>query len=756
MTRRWRVLVFFLLLLCLSISPGCERATEPSHVQITVLKGTPYERGFAHGERHAGLIQGLYSRLLSDSIFPFLNREQISIAPILKVYGQPEYLDGQFSYLMLLESGRHLYENYLPEAIREELRGLADGSGLPLDEIILLNTFVDTMMGFRAVVVFIKHIQTPRLVSLDFGEAIAADGVDNNGDGETDEDGEGRFSNVPSPRGLMTEVPADTTLRMRLQDRTLGGLACPDPRNLDPIGEMTVEARCVLDECVRPECLGQSHYGRDCYNEVALECIAPRLLLECFDPNCQEVPDPGCVNIDSVRIQMDDQLYVSGDPALQISLLETGDDDAAEAANENPHALFCREEIEVLFTPPGGLPPASTVALKIQAGDQSPVYSPEPFHHRTMRADWLTFTTAGSPAGHPTDASPCMPVANRGVADASAQPAGIAFAARGTATKTGDPLLAHHFALLDANVVHEHGAIFLHIPDEGFPHVTIGWTGLIWGFSGMNSEGLAYAVNPSDSLDNPLTGGMLEDIEKPENLLQLLASPDLEGLARVLYERRLLSYGTPVGVAGRIMLQELSTAEEARQWLYSQQATYGWNFLLADAGGALVAVEVDSGVKAAPPRDTDAPYADVDGFASYTPDSSLPENLDDCGEPWASVGPDDLRVASHFTKNTGDMFVGLGPFTLQPQRHWTGFYYRSVRTLHLLGDALAPRLGELDAEAAIAVLREPELVDKRDSMAAVVFEPAERRLYWALGQVPATDGEFTLYDLRAAIEEATR
>jgi hypothetical protein len=37
----------------------------------------------------------------------------------------------------------------------------------------------------------------------------------------------------------------------------------------------------------------------------------------------------------------------------------------------------------------------------------------------------------------------------------------------------------------------------------GKAHAVLGWAGVIFGFSGMNEDGLTFASNPSDSLDNP-------------------------------------------------------------------------------------------------------------------------------------------------------------------------------------------------------------------------------------------------------------
>lgn len=747
---RFSHVVALLLLAVVTMSSACRSAEPPSHVHVAVLTGTPYERGLAHGLQFGAQVRSLYTRLLTTSILPFLNREQINIAPILNVYDGQEYRDGSFSRRLILESGHYLLENYLPADVEEELQGLADGAGMSLDEVLALNTFVDTMMAFRAIVLFIVQIQTPYIVELEIDGDVAGDGVDNDGDGRTDEDGEGRITEyTPSPHALLREVPTDATLRVVLRDRALGGLACPDPRNVEPFGEMSMAARCVDAACVRPSCAGLSLLERDCLRDTAVTCMAPRIDADCFDPACMELADPVCVDPQSVRIHVDGTLYTAEDPAVTLRLIPD-EEQAAAVAAWGQQAPVCQGDLEIVFAPPSGFAPASVVSVLLQATDLSPIYSPEPFHARSMRDERFAFTTAGYEAtlGAPT---PLYDIPNEGVDDGLTQPPALAFAARGTATADGAPILAQHFALLDTDVVHEHTALLVHVPEEGRPFVTVGWTGLVWGFSTMNDEGLVVAFQPSDSLDNPMLGGMLEDILDPENLRQLIASPNLAGLAAVLAERQLLTMGTPMGFAARQIVNQDATVEDAVATLYGMEATYGWNVMLADAAGEIAVVELDTGVQSSATHDG-APN-DLDGFMSYSPDESGDGNTDRYGRRWSSVGPDDIRMTSHFSKNVGDMMPNpiMGIFSPQPQRVWTGFYYRSVRAWHLLGEQIASRLGAIDVPATIEILRYPPLVDTRDSMNAVIYEPARARLHWAMGQVPATDAPFETFDLGATL-----
>ncbi|MBL6974136.1 MAG: hypothetical protein ISR64_00250 [Deltaproteobacteria bacterium] len=744
---------------------ACEEAREPTYTHTAILEGSAYHRGYEHGQLYGPDIRSLYTRLLTNSILPFLNREQISIAPILKVYNGPAYVSDEFSLRMLLESGRNLFDHHIPKDIRWEMRGIADGAGIDLDDIIVLNTFVDTMMAFRAVVIFIKHIQTPYVTAFGFSGGMDGDQVDNDDDGETDEEGEGSFDGLsPSPFATLLEVPPDATVRIVFEDAVLGGLACPDPRNIEPIGSMEVRADCVepalKGECVIEACLDRDLLTPECMDLVAQECMYPRLRGDCFIPDCIEMADPGCVDPDSIRIRVGDVQYEAGDGTILTNHIPWEGEGLApgQAPDTNPHTLDCQGQVEVLFTPPGGFEAASAISMLLQVGDLSPIYSPAPFHARYMRDEQVTFTTQGYAAAT-GEGKHLQEVNNRGMDDGTTQPTSISFGVRGSATPGGNPLLAHHFALLDSDMVHEHSALLVHVPEtsEGRPHVLVTWTGLVWGFSGMNDQGLAYAVNTSDSLDSPLVGGILKDILEPENLLKLLENTDLVGLTKVLENRRLLATGLPAGIAGRQLLLKTSNVDEALAFLHGSETTFGWNFLLADAEGGLAAVEMDSATQdeSGGPGDT---VEERDGFFYYTPDAGEPGNLDGSGQPWASEGADDLRMASHFRKNVEDMetldFMGI--FSPLPQRLWTGMYYRSVRAWYNLGEAIRIRLGTIDVGQAIEILRIPELVDTRDSMNAAIFEPAAGRLHWAMGEVPATDADFEVFDLAGALKEVAR
>jgi hypothetical protein len=223
MRRLWIIVTLAALL------AGCTEATPPPHVEVITLEGTPYERGFQHGQHFSGKIRSFYTKLLTTSLFPYLNRARPDISSVLSEYAKPRY-DGVFSYLLMLENGLALAETLDPRFL-QEMQGIADGAELPFEDILILNTFFDTLMGFRALTFFIRKIQAPTLQSVQFVGEHDADGVDNDDDGEVDEQDEGLV--VPydqTPFAIMAQVPTNAPLRIVLRDQALLGI----PEGVDP------------------------------------------------------------------------------------------------------------------------------------------------------------------------------------------------------------------------------------------------------------------------------------------------------------------------------------------------------------------------------------------------------------------------------------------------------------------------------------------------------------------------------------------
>ncbi|MFW6368971.1 MAG: carcinine hydrolase/isopenicillin-N N-acyltransferase family protein, partial [Myxococcota bacterium] len=267
----------------------------------------------------------------------------------------------------------------------------------------------------------------------------------------------------------------------------------------------------------------------------------------------------------------------------------------------------------------------------------------------------------------------------------------------------------HHFALLDAGSAHKHVVVFTHEPEDGIPHVTVGWAGMVGGFSGMNAEGLVWSVNHADTLDNPVVGEVRRD----------------------LVGARLLSSGLPITMTGREVLQQASDVDAATDIILDSPSTVGWTHLVAGEGGLRVAER----------------SADIMGRGDQADHVYDPARRDSLDSRLASEGPDDLRAASHFESNTEDIDLNVLTFHLTPQRYWSPWWHRSVRAFNILGDMMDDAMGELDAERMIEILRTDSLVHDRDSMNAVVYEPELMKLWLAAGVVPATDGPFEEHDV---------
>lgn len=619
MSHRCALFLFACIVAC--TQPACTPQAPPPPYEVLRLHGTHYERGFQHGQALSSKIRSFYTTMLKTSLLPFFNREHGEIAKVLTAYLAPAYLDGQFSLMLLRESSEELKKSVPPDFL-EEMRGVADGSGVPLADVLVLNTFVDTVLAARSVTYFLRQTGAPLLLYVDVAAAaVATDAVDNDGDGKTDEAGESEVEYAALTVATFVEVPLDAVVRLTLSDTEPGGV------------------------------------------------------------------DPA-----TVRVIVNGKAYAAGDLSLKI---------APYPYKAGPS----KTDVLVEWRSPQPLPAASVVTVGVQANDFSVVVKPMPVHARAMRTEQFTFTTKGYGKLH-------ADVPNRGVNDGTSQPPSIAFAVRGAATRDGQPLLAHHFSLLDAGTSHKHTVLQIHEPKVGKPFAFVGWAGIIYGFAGVGANGVACSVNVSDSLNNPLADQVRRNI-------------------LTLGKAKLMSKGLPVGFAVRQVLETATTAAQGAEMLQKPQHTFGWNFLVVDDKGGMQAVEA---------------HANILEEDSAKPFAYGPETKDASGRLLASVGPDDLRITSHFLSRADDLTMSIG-YDVRPQRFWSSYFFPSQRAFGDLGAAIASRLGQLDANAAIEVLRRPELVDRNDSMTAVVLLPKARALHVGLGTVPATDAQFDRYAL---------
>jgi len=87
-------------------------------VPVLRLSGTPREMGFQHGAALKPQIRFLYSEYYE--------------AMVKRLVGEAN-----------LRTWAKETEPFIPEAYREEMKGLAEGSGLPYEEVLIVNTMVD-------------------------------------------------------------------------------------------------------------------------------------------------------------------------------------------------------------------------------------------------------------------------------------------------------------------------------------------------------------------------------------------------------------------------------------------------------------------------------------------------------------------------------------------------------------------------------------------------------------------------------------
>jgi hypothetical protein len=196
---------------------ACTPFTKPPTRETIEVRGTPYDRGLQHGTQLRSKVRSFYTTLLTNSLFPYLSREQPDIASFLPEYAAERYQNGNFAFELMLDSAKNI-ERSLNRATREELQGIADGSGMSYDQILVLNTFFDTVLAVRGVALAIRLGRAPLLKSVEFVGADT-DGVDNDSDGMIDEAGEGKTDPyIPELYGMAVEVAPAAAIRLVLTE----------------------------------------------------------------------------------------------------------------------------------------------------------------------------------------------------------------------------------------------------------------------------------------------------------------------------------------------------------------------------------------------------------------------------------------------------------------------------------------------------------------------------------------------------------
>ena len=196
---------------------ACGPLKKPPTREAIEVRGSAYDRGLSHGTQLRSKVRSFYTTLLTNSLFPYLSREQPDIASFLPEYAAERYQNGNFAYELLLDSAKNI-ERSLNRATREELQGVADGSGMSYDQILVLNTFFDTVLAVRGVALAIRLARAPLVRSVEFVGADT-DGVDNDNDGQIDEAGEGHFEPyIPELYGMAVEVQPAAAFRLVLTE----------------------------------------------------------------------------------------------------------------------------------------------------------------------------------------------------------------------------------------------------------------------------------------------------------------------------------------------------------------------------------------------------------------------------------------------------------------------------------------------------------------------------------------------------------
>ena len=597
-----------LLSLCLAPLFACAPLEKPPTRETLELRGKPYDRGFQYGTQFKSKIHSFYATLLTNSLFPYLSREQPDIATLIPKYAGAEYAGGKFAYQLLLDSAKSI-ESSLPLSMRDEMHGVADGSGMEYDQILILNTFVDTTLAVRGIALAIRLSRAPTLKSVTFTGA-ETDGADNDGDGDVDEAGEGTFDPyVPELFANAVELPVNTTIQLVLTDAD----------GVDPA---------------------------------------------------------------TVRLFLDNQLYTATNPAV-----------ATQPLNDT--------DLLVTLTPPAPLAPAARMTLVVGAGDKKIITAPPPSHASFMRDEELTITTVGAGL---TRAQVLRPE----LTDGRTRAPPIAFGVRGSLTDTGGMYIAQHFSLLDANTAYKHTVALRHFPETGPSFATVGWAGVVWGFAGLSSNGVGYACNPSDTLDNSVVGSVLEHITD-------------------LSQAELKASGIPIGFVGRKILERATDVASAQQQVQESPRVYGWTCVIGDSTGALEGNETDSDVLGDP----------GDGYTQFTVGGVN------------STNGDNFIIASNYLTNVPDSpTLTLAGQRILPQRGWSGFFNRSRRAMDGIKEKLDAAGGPITPEFIEDLLGQPRFVDGSDSMNAVVLDFKHLQLRSAMGAVPATAMPFEITEVR--------
>lgn len=224
----------FLLLVFAPLAIGCTQSTtliDPDETRVLHVSGTHYEMGYQIGQAYSAEIRQVFTQFLTASLIPYFSREQPGIASVLSYYDDPRFENGQFAYEFLKEAA-HGLEPFIPQRFRDEIRGIADGSGYDYENVLILNTLLDAILSLVNITVFLRIVQSPVVESISLPGALLTDGIDNDEDGSIDEPRENEFDSFPSsPFAVVKGMPAQPTLVFRLGDVSFPNVF--DPEGVD-------------------------------------------------------------------------------------------------------------------------------------------------------------------------------------------------------------------------------------------------------------------------------------------------------------------------------------------------------------------------------------------------------------------------------------------------------------------------------------------------------------------------------------------
>jgi len=120
----WHLPAVLLVLFAIAAGAASFNWLTSPRPRVVRLTGTHYEIGLQHGRLLRAEIRALWNGYVVHGL---AEKEHHSVAD-------------------LVAAARH-YDHLIPQPLREEMRGIADGAEVPYDEIVVINTFADAMLG---------------------------------------------------------------------------------------------------------------------------------------------------------------------------------------------------------------------------------------------------------------------------------------------------------------------------------------------------------------------------------------------------------------------------------------------------------------------------------------------------------------------------------------------------------------------------------------------------------------------------------